>query len=119
MRTITTTEDLAAFCEAAKGQPYVTIDTEFLRLMVRDHQADVALYQREFLSGRIVPVRIYAIQTVPALQRHLQIAKTLLTLEQAGEASEASLATLARLFGASQVDLALNLLTSQFASTTS
>ena len=31
MRTITTTEDLAAFCEAAKSQPYVTIDTEFLR----------------------------------------------------------------------------------------
>ena len=31
MRTITTTEDLAAFCDAAKNQPYVTIDTEFLR----------------------------------------------------------------------------------------
>jgi len=31
MRTITTTEDLATFCEAAKRQPYVTIDTEFLR----------------------------------------------------------------------------------------
>lgn len=31
MRTITTTEDLASFCEVAKGQPYVTIDTEFLR----------------------------------------------------------------------------------------
>ena len=31
MRTITTTEDLAAYCEAAKQQPYVTIDTEFLR----------------------------------------------------------------------------------------
>ncbi|OYW50109.1 MAG: ribonuclease D, partial [Rhodobacterales bacterium 12-65-15] len=31
MRTITTTADLAAFCEVAKGQPYVTIDTEFLR----------------------------------------------------------------------------------------
>ena len=31
MRTITTTEDLAAFCEAAKAHPYVTIDTEFLR----------------------------------------------------------------------------------------
>ena len=31
MRTITTTEDLAAFCEAAKTEPYVTIDTEFLR----------------------------------------------------------------------------------------
>lgn len=31
MRTITTTEDLAAFCDAAKSHPYVTIDTEFLR----------------------------------------------------------------------------------------
>lgn len=31
MRTITTTEDLAEFCAAAKTQPYVTIDTEFLR----------------------------------------------------------------------------------------
>ncbi len=31
MRTITTTEDLAAFCKAAKNEPYVTIDTEFLR----------------------------------------------------------------------------------------
>lgn len=31
MRTITTTEDLAAFCETAKAAPYVTLDTEFLR----------------------------------------------------------------------------------------
>ncbi|NGM45590.1 ribonuclease D [Rhodobacter sp. SGA-6-6] len=31
MRTITTTEDLATFCEAARAAPYVTIDTEFLR----------------------------------------------------------------------------------------
>ena len=31
MKTITTTEDLARFCEVAKAQPYVTVDTEFLR----------------------------------------------------------------------------------------
>ncbi|MCB5409232.1 ribonuclease D [Pseudogemmobacter faecipullorum] len=31
MRTITTTEELALFCAAAKAAPYVTIDTEFLR----------------------------------------------------------------------------------------
>lgn len=31
MKTITTTEELAQFCEAAKSQPYATIDTEFLR----------------------------------------------------------------------------------------
>ncbi|WGW02835.1 ribonuclease D [Tropicibacter oceani] len=31
MQTITKTEELAAFCEQAKDQPYVTVDTEFLR----------------------------------------------------------------------------------------
>ncbi len=31
MRTITTTDDLADYCAMAKTQPYVTIDTEFLR----------------------------------------------------------------------------------------
>ncbi len=31
MKTITTTDDLAAFCTAAKSAPYVTLDTEFLR----------------------------------------------------------------------------------------
>jgi ribonuclease D len=31
MRTITTTDDLAAFCDEARQHPYVTIDTEFLR----------------------------------------------------------------------------------------
>jgi ribonuclease D len=31
MRTLITTDDLAAFCEEAKKGPYVTIDTEFLR----------------------------------------------------------------------------------------
>lgn len=31
MQTITTTEELARFCAAAKAEPYVTIDTEFLR----------------------------------------------------------------------------------------
>ncbi|MET4130382.1 ribonuclease D [Roseovarius sp. MBR-6] len=31
MQTITTTEALAAFCAAARGHDYVTVDTEFLR----------------------------------------------------------------------------------------
>ncbi|MDQ2088450.1 ribonuclease D [Marimonas arenosa] len=31
MRTLTTTDELAAFCAAARQHPYVTLDTEFLR----------------------------------------------------------------------------------------
>ena len=43
MRTITDTESLAAFCEAAKTAPYVTIDTEFLR--ERTYWAKLCLVQ--------------------------------------------------------------------------
>ena len=31
MITLTTTDDLAAFCQNARAHPYVTVDTEFLR----------------------------------------------------------------------------------------
>ncbi len=43
MRTITQTDDLAGFCAAAKAEPYVTLDTEFLR--ERTYWAKLCLVQ--------------------------------------------------------------------------
>lgn len=43
MRTITTTEELARFCKAAREAPYVTLDTEFIR--ERTYYARLCLIQ--------------------------------------------------------------------------
>ncbi len=48
MQTITTTDALAAFCRAAAAEPYVTVDTEFLR--ERTYYAKLCLVQLA-LSG--------------------------------------------------------------------
>lgn len=43
MITITTTDDLAAFCDRARRHPYITVDTEFLR--ERTYYAKLCLIQ--------------------------------------------------------------------------
>ena len=50
MKTITTTEELAAFCEKAKQEPYLTLDTEFLR--ERTYRSKLCLVQMALPSVR-------------------------------------------------------------------
>ncbi len=48
MKTLTTTTELAEFCEAAASHPYVTVDTEFLR--ERTYYSKLCLVQLAFPS---------------------------------------------------------------------
>jgi putative membrane protein len=51
-------------------------DTEFIRAMVEDHQKDIAEFKKEAGSGH-GPVQQLASGTLPTLEKHLQIAKSL------------------------------------------
>ncbi len=48
MKTLTTTQELAAFCEQAAAHPYVTVDTEFLR--ERTYYSKLCLVQLAYPS---------------------------------------------------------------------
>lgn len=50
-------------------------DREYMRNMVKDHQSDVAEFQRESTKAKNQDVRTYATNTLPTLQEHLRLAE--------------------------------------------
>lgn len=52
-------------------------DRAYIKQMVKDHQKMVALFQREAARGMQPDLRGFASQTLPALQEHLQMARSM------------------------------------------
>ena len=50
-------------------------DREYAKLMVKDHEKDVAEFQRESRIGKDDSIKNFAAQTLPTLQEHLQLAR--------------------------------------------
>jgi len=47
-------------------------DREYVKMMVRDHEKDVAAFRRESQSGKDPDVKAWAAQTLPTLEDHLK-----------------------------------------------
>lgn len=63
-------------------------DRQFIKDMVKDHQEDIAKYQKEASQGG--PAADYAKQTLPKLCEHLKTAQELEQSEHVATASQRS-----------------------------
>ena len=52
-------------------------DKEYARMMLKDHEEDVALFKKEANSGQDPNLKAFAQKTLPTLEQHLQMAKDL------------------------------------------
>ena len=52
-------------------------DKEFVKVMVKDHEKAVSLFQKQADRGTDADVKAWAAKTLPALQGHLEMAKAL------------------------------------------
>lgn len=52
-------------------------DMEFVKTMVKDHEKAVSLFQKQSTGGKDAEVKAFAAKTLPTLQGHLEMAKSL------------------------------------------
>jgi putative membrane protein len=50
-------------------------DKEYARLMVRDHEKDIAAFEKQVNDGKDEEVKDFARQTLPTLKEHLRLAR--------------------------------------------
>lgn len=52
-------------------------DKEYARMMLKDHEEDIALFKKEANSGQDPNLKAYAQKTLPTLEEHLRMAQDL------------------------------------------
>ena len=60
-----------------EGMAGEKFDQGYIRAMIKDHDQAVALFQREAQEGQSEQLRKFAEETLPTIQEHLQMARSL------------------------------------------
>jgi putative membrane protein len=80
-KKVTLATDVSAKQKAAydklNGLSGDQFDMEFIKTMVKDHESAVSLFQKQADSGKDAEVKAFAAKTLPTLQGHLEMAKSL------------------------------------------
>jgi len=64
--------DMVSKFQASKGADF---DKAYMSHMVKDHEEDVALFEKEAKNGTDPDVKAFAAKSLPTLKEHLQMAK--------------------------------------------
>ncbi len=54
-------------------------DKEYIKMMVKDHEKAVAMFQKEATDGKDAEAKAFAAKTLPTLQGHLEMARTMMS----------------------------------------
>ena len=65
-------------------------DREYAELMVKDHEKDVTEFQKESRIGKNDSIKNFAVQTLPTLEEHLQLARQMEKSAKSASNSSAS-----------------------------
>lgn len=62
-----------------QGMTGSSFDMEYMKAMVKDHEATVALLQKESNNGKDAEAKAFAAKLLPTVQGHLDMAKTMVS----------------------------------------
>lgn len=66
-----------AAMDKLSGMSGDTFDKAYMKMMVKDHQKDIKMYQKEASGGKDVDAKAFASKTLPTLQSHLNMAQNI------------------------------------------
>ena len=56
-----------------------SFDMAYVKMMIKDHEKAVAMFQKESTNGKDADAKAFAAQTLPTLQGHLAMARTMMS----------------------------------------